>query len=265
MRWCKFICFSLVAGVALVVPGCDAFNPAFLDVLGTDVVSPVGPDSSGHVVVAFRNDTVFDERLLQALVNQGLDPELLLTPELRPRIRLRVLVTFINDQQLDIEFNDGSSTIITPLVDSANFPDLTRPEKTNFVGQCDVARVNIVGLPSIFVPIPFSTIRIDPGDENTPPFRVRVTTQEPEFVALEADQVDELGNSILLRNIGIRELPGPAIGPNCGSVISIVVSGTLRVPFVVNEFGEEVPGSLNTDINALEAAPGRFQIDVGVQ
>lgn len=253
----------------LVSTSCDAFNPAFVEfagnLVGSDALGAIGPDSAGHVAVIFRNDTIFDEALMQALVADGLSPAIFEDPELRPRVRVRVRITYVNNQQLDLEFNDGSTTVLDPDVDPTTFPDLTRAGKTNFVAQCDVARVELMGLPSIFVPIQFSTIRIDPGDENTPPFRVRVTTAPPQFEQLRPDLVDAQGNTTLQRNLDIRDVPGPANQPNCGSVVTIVLSGTLRLPFVVSEFGVEEPGVLNTDINAFEVSPGRYRLIVAVR
>ena len=249
-------------------PGCDAFNPAFVDTFAAITPlapDPIGPNSRGHVVVAFRNDTFFDEQLLQQLVANGLDEELLNDPDARPRVRVRLRITFSNGEQLDTEFNDGSATIIDPRVDASTFPELTRTEQTNLVVQCDVSRVELIVLPSIFVPVFFESIRIDPGDENTAPFRVLLDTTNPRFELLQIDDVDAQGTTILQRNLDIRDVPGPAIGPNCGSVVTITLSGTLRTPFVVNAQGVEVPGALITEANAIASNPGRFRLAVGIQ
>lgn len=254
--------------VAAWAMGCDAFNPAFIDTFATLTPlnpDPIGPSSRGHVVVAFRNDTFFDEQLLQQLVASGLDNALLEDADLRPRVRVRLRITFSNGEQLDTEFNDGSATIIDPRVDAATFPELTRTVQTNLVVQCDVARVELLTLPSIFVPVFFETIQIDPGDENTAPFRVLVDRTNPRFELLEIDDVDAQGTTILQRNLDIRDVPGPAVGPNCGSVVTITLSGTLRTPFVVNAQGIEVPGALVTEANANASSPGRFRLAVGIR
>jgi hypothetical protein len=263
---------SAVAGVlcvSLMVLGCDAFNPAFVDFVGSNFdgvdVTPQGPDSAGHVVIAFRNDTVFDEQMLDSLIAQGLERSLTEGNNVRPRIRMLLNIVFTNDEMIQVEFNDGSASIVDPRVDLATLPELTRGEKNNIVVQCDVARVELMGLPSIFVPIFFETIRIDPGDELTRPFRVQVNSIPPQFQVLRVDDIDNLGNTVLLRNIDIRDLPAPAIGPNCGSVVTISISGTLRSPFVVNEFGALVPGVLNTNGQGIAANPGRFDINVGIR
>ncbi len=268
--WSGFSPLAVLVAVGLCVAlgGCDAFNPAFIDFVGTRDgidVQPQGPPSPGHVVIAFRNDTVFDEALLQSLINAGLDTALTEVEDLRPRVRIQLLITFVNGEQLQIEFNDGSSTIVHPTVDVLNFPDLTRPEQDNIVVQCDVARVELLTLPAVFAPVFFETIRIDPGDENTAPFRVEVNTADPQFVVLRQDDTDQFGNTQLLRNIDIRDRPAPAIGPNCGSVVTITLSGTLRSSFEINEFGLLVPGVLNTDFRAISAYPGRFGITVGIR
>lgn len=258
-----------LAAVTLAVPGCDALNPAFVDFLGNSIapgtVTPIGPPSSGHVVVALRNNTVFDEQLLESLVQNGLDRTLLDDPDLRPRVRMRLRITFTNNESLDVEFNDGSSTIVDPRIDASMFPDLVETPQDNVVVQCDVARVDLLQLPSVFVPAFFETIRINPGDEDQPPFREQVNTAPPQYVRLQVDDVDEFGNTVLQRNIDIRDLPAPAIGPNCGSVVTITMSGTLRLPFEVNEFGAEVPGVLDTNNLALAASPGRYRVVVGIR
>lgn len=258
-----------LVGVFLVVGGCDAFNPAFVDFVGSNFdaipVNPQGPDSRGHVVVAFRNDTVFDEQMLMSLVDRGLDSALTQTEGLRPRVRMLVLITFTTGEQILVEFNDGSATILDPSEDASNFPDLIQTQQDNIVVQCDVARVELVGLPSIFVPVQFETIRIETGDLNTQPFRVQVSTTPPGFVTLRVDDVDAFGNTTVRRNVDIRDRPAPAIGPNCGSVVTITLAGTLRVPFERNEFDMNVPGVLDTNNAALAASPGRFSIIVGIR
>lgn len=259
----------LALALCVALPGCDALNPAFIDFVGTNfdgiTVQPQGPTSPGHVVIAFRNDTVFDEALLQSLINAGLDPALTELENLRPRIRILVRITFVNGEQLQLEFNDGSSTIVHPAVNVLNFPDLTRTERNNVVVQCDVARVELITLPSVFVPIFFETLRIDPGDENTAPFRVQLNTAPPQFVALREDDTDQFGNTLILRNIDIRDRPAPAVGPNCGSVVTITIAGTLRAPFEINEFGLLVPGVLTTNFRGIAAHPGRFSINIGIR
>jgi len=257
--------FGVLTGLALALPCCDAFNPAFVDVLGPGVASPRGPDSSGHVVIAFRNDTIFDERVLQDLVDAGLNRDLLDTPNLRPRVRMLLQITFLNRETLQVEFNDGSSTIIDPSINASEFPDLTRTQQNNLVVQCDVARVDLLGLPSIFVPEFFEFTRIDPGDANTRPFRVRTRVDPPQFAVLQRDTVDQLGNTMVLRNIGVRDAPAPAIAPNCGSVVTITMSGTLTLPTERNAFGEDTVGALITDTARIDASPGQFRINVGIR
>lgn len=244
---------------------CDAFNPAFLDVLGPSVVSPRGPDSAGHVVIAFRNDATFDERILDSLVADGLDPSLLADATLRPRVRMLLRITFVDQNTLDVEFNDGSSTVIHPNVDPRDFPDLLQTPQNNLVVQCDVARVDLLTLPSVFVPDFFEITRIDPGDENTAPFRVREQIVQPQFEQLLLDTVDQFGNTVVLRNINTRDAPAPAISPNCGSVVTLTLSGQLSLPFERNAFGDDVAGVLVTDLARIAASPGRFRLTVGIR
>ncbi|NOS99552.1 MAG: hypothetical protein HOP29_02880 [Phycisphaerales bacterium] len=256
--------FASMAGV-VAFTACDAFNPAFLDVLGPSVVAPRGPDSAGHVVIAFRNDATFDERVLDSLVAAGLDEALLTDQTLRPRVRLLLRITFVDQNTLDVEFNDGSSTVIDPLVDPRDFPDLLQTPQNNLVVQCDVARVDLLTLPSVFVPTAFEITRIDPGDENTPPFRVRNQIIPAQFEQLQLDTVDQFGNTVVLRNINTRDAPAPAISPNCGSVVTLTLSGQLSLPFERNFVGVDLPGVLITDLARLAASPGRFRLTVGIR
>jgi hypothetical protein len=244
----------------------SALNPAVVDLLGEGIAgAPIGPPSSGHVVVAFRNDTVFDEQLLRFMVNEGLDPALLDGPDVRPRVAVRVRITFRNDETLDVEFIDGSSTIIDSTVDVANFPDLTRGEQDNLVVQCDVARVEMLALPRVFVPVAFEDLAIDPGDANAAPFTRLVNRVAPQFELLQIDDVDNDGNTILQQNLDIRDVPGPAIAPNCGSVVTITLSGILRLPFAVNATNALVPAVFDTEVNQRATIPGRYRITVAIR
>jgi len=261
-----YLAVAGVAGLVSILSACgDALNPAFLDVLGAGVVSPRGPTSAGHVVVALRNDAIFDERVLQNLVSAGLDSVLLDDPALRPRMRMLLLITFVNGNTMQVQFDDGAANIVHPESDQTIVADLSRPQQNNVVVQCDVARVELVSLPEVFVPDFFETTRIDPGDENTPPFPVRVAVTPPNYQRLQLDTVDQFGTITTLRNIDIRDAPAPAVGPNCGSVVTILFSGTLSLPFQVNSAGSDVPGALVTNLAAINASPGRFQINVGIR
>ncbi len=269
--WWQRLMFAC-AGVFCLALGCDtaiirsALNPAFVDVIGPGIAGqPTGPTSPGHVVVAFRNDTVFDEQLLAFLVQDGLDPTLLDDAELRPRVAVRVRITFPDNETLDVEFVDGSSTIVSAEVDISQFPDLVRNQQDNLVVQCDVVRVELVELPRVFVPSVFETLTVDPGDENSAPFTRLVNRVQPQFEQLERDDVDQNGNTLLQRNLDIRDVPGPAIGPNCGSVVTIVLSGTMRLPFEVNAQNQLVPGVFDFDIEGRATSPGRYQLNVGIR
>ncbi len=268
--WWHRLMFASAALFALML-GCDnailrsALNPGFVDVVGPGIAGqPTGPTSPGHVVVAFRNDTVFDEQLLNFLVQEGLDPILLDDPEARPRVAVRVRLSFPNDEELEVEFVDGSSTIVSPEVDITQFPDLTRNEQDNLVVQCDVVQVELVELPRIFVPSPLEILELDENEFGRA-FPVLVDTIPPQFELLERDEVDQNGNTTLQRNFDIRDVPGPAIGPNCGSVVTIVLSGTLRLPFRVNADNELVPAYFDTEMREIATVPGRYQLIVGIR
>ncbi len=253
-------------GMTLVFFSCgDALNPAFIDILPRGIADPQGPGSSGHVVVALRNDAIFDDRVLAFLLNEGLDEELLEDPRLRPMVRMLVNITFANGNTTQVQFLDGSNQVVDPEASELTRQELQRTQQDNLVVQCDVSRVELVDLPEVFVPVFFETTRINPGDENTPQFRERVNVVPPQYERLEIDTVDEFGTTIVQRNIDIRDAPAPAVGPNCGSVVTITFAGTLSVPFEINFAGDDVPGVLNTDFTARERSPGRFEVRVGIR
>lgn len=260
--------------LALAMPAlsaCDVLNPRFVDYVSGSFnvpVQPLGPTSRGPVVIAFRNDMVFDEQLLDYLVAQGMDPTLLDDPNLRPRVRIAFRITLANGNQATIEFNDGSSTILDPQFgDAANFPALIRTEQDNLVLQCDVARVELAALPSVFIPVEIQVIGINRpalGGANVR-LNLEILPGTPGFQALRADDPVVEGTIPIPRNFDIRDLPAPADGPSCGSVVTFVMTGTVRVHFDINEFGALVPGWLITDRGVIAAHPGRFKIAVQVK
>jgi hypothetical protein len=82
----------------------------------------------------------------------------------------------------------------------------------------------------------------------------------PGFRALEVDEVDDRLNTVVTRNIGIRDQPGPVIDVVCGSVVAFILEGTLEVPFVQDENGALVPGYLDTDTASEATIPGRYRV-----
>lgn len=257
----RFAVMAVLSATFGFMLSCDALNPSLLSALG---LPTVGPSSSGHVAIVFRNDTTFDAELVQFLRDIGVADELLDDRDLRPLVRFVVRVTFVNGEQLDVVFQDGS-TVVDPRFDPATLPDLTRDQLRNVVVQCDVARVEVLETTlDLFVPVFFEVTRIDPGDENTPPFRVRVSTTPPRFERLERDEIDQRGLLILQRNFDVRDAPAPTF-PLCGSAVVMTLSGSLRLSFETNAFGERIPGLLNTNIIELATSPGRFQMLVSLR
>ncbi|MCH7527048.1 MAG: hypothetical protein IID39_06405 [Planctomycetes bacterium] len=249
---------------------CDALSPSFLSAVG---LPTVGPSSSGHVVVVFRNDTKFDAELVQFLRDIGVADELLDDPDLRPLVRFVVQITFVNGQRLDVEFQDGSTKVIDPRFDPTTFPDLTRDQLRNLVVQCDVARVEVIETTlEIFVPVFFKTFRDETEEGLAGEFRrILVNTLQPHFQVLQRDDVDQRGNVVLQRNLDIRDVPAPA-EPLCGSVVALTLSGALRVPFIDPAEAREptdpagaVPGVLQIDLAAVAETPGRFQMLVSLR
>jgi hypothetical protein len=104
--------------------------------------------------------------------------------------------------------------------------------------------------------------------------RTLVSTDNPQFRPILPDEVDENLNVVLARNYGVREAPAPALNITCGSMVGIVLSGTVGTPFTAPEDNPEddfvaeqstVPGFVDTDITAEASIPGRFEFLVVVQ
>jgi hypothetical protein len=248
--------------------GCDALNPAFVEVVLPEETQAQRTTENvrGHVPVFFINRTQFDGQLLDYLSSIGVvDPA---AADVRARVRLLVNVQFINGVTLQFEFMDGSQ-VVQGSVDiggETQFvgtlpPDLLEPELINQVVQCDVTRVEVVsGAIEVFVPVFLKEIRIEPGGEGTDPTRQLEQVIPPAFRALQVDDVDERLNVVVTRNIGIRDQPGPVIDVVCGSVVAFILEGTLEVPFVQDENGALVPGYLDTDEPSEATIPGRYRV-----
>ena len=101
----------MLAFACLFIAGCDAFNPAFLSLVAPDSNAFTSlPNAPGHVVIAFVNNAIMDERLIEYLRGPGgVDLSEAELRALRPRIRFRMQVTFQDGTTMPIEFVDGSS------------------------------------------------------------------------------------------------------------------------------------------------------------
>jgi hypothetical protein len=247
---------------------CGAFNPAFVslfDTEGTGAFQSI-PNAPGHVVVTVVNNAEIDERLLTFL-----ESRLVLTDAekraLRPRVRMRVRVTFTDGTFQTIEFITGSPNLVDPAFDAQAFTDLNQNDLDNAVVVCDVASVQIEpgSQIEVFVPVELTAYELIEitgagGDTVGTTFEAR-ERRAPRFRALQVDDIDEDGNTLLQRNIGIRDVPSPVTSAACGSVIPIVISGVLSVPFSITD----EPSFDLADDTTIAGIGGRYEFLVSVQ
>jgi hypothetical protein len=264
----------LLFGSILALSACTAFNPAFVDLLDPTGAQGLATldNAPGHVVIAFVNNAEVDERLLDYLESAE-GGNLVLTDSekrsLRPRMRLRVRVTFTDDSFQIIEFIDGSRNLVDQTFDVQAFPDLNQNDLSNSVVVCDVASVTLepgTGI-DVFVPVNITAYELIAvtsagGVVTSVTFQPRERST-PQFRALQVDQVDEDGNVTLQRNIGVRDVPSPAINPLCGSVVVIAVDGVLSVPFLANV--SSAPSYDREDTATAATIGGRYEFRVSVQ
>ena len=280
--WAKRLLRVGAAVVAMTAPlwgaGCSALNPAFVDTLAfvdqdSIIASSTLENAPGHIPVMLVNNTIFSSELLAFLEREqpGSIPD---DPDLRPRLRFRVTVMFTDGNSTTFEFVDGSQLVQgDPIVGDPDFDlgtlilpsDLTENALTNAVVLCDVALVTIDGLIEMFVPVNLKEIQVEDAGQGTEPTRQLATITLPQFVPLLVDEVDANGTVVTLRNFGVRDIPAPATNLLCGTVVAIVLNGTLTVPFVVDENGETVPGFLDTDVGSQTSIPGRFDLELTLQ
>jgi hypothetical protein len=274
--------------------GCSTamFNDEFVELFdaeGTGQFASVD-NATGHVPVIFVNRLQYSPQLVTYLEALNEERRLSGVPDtvtdlstLRPRVRMRVTVAFENGEIAEYEFIDGDGVFeielreeeeedlgipITP-VD----PNLTANTLSRLVCACDVLAVTILLDPQVFVPVNVRTIRVEVGDlaQQT---RTLVVTDTPQFRPILPDEVDENLNTTLARNYGVREAPAPAIDITCGSMVGIVLSGVVSIPFTRPEDNPEdefiaqrdrVPGFVDTDIPAEASIPGRFEFLISVR
>ncbi len=267
---------ELFTGVAIVaislaaLVGCGSLNPAFVDLVDPTGQSARLDNAPGHVAIQFINNAEVDERLISFLESAD-GGNLVLTPAekraLRPRIRMRVLVTFRNGVQTTFEIVDGSANLIDQNFTAQASPDLNQNDLDNLVVVCDVQSVSIMpGSTDVFVPTALQAYQLvatnTGGVTDVLQFVQRQLTL-PRFQPLQIDQVDEDGNVIVVSNIGIRDQPAPITDPICGSVITITMDGVLRVPFL--DGVDDSPSFDQDDAQAVASIGGRFEFLVGVQ
>ena len=264
-RWLLALCAT-----GMLACACTAFNPAFVNLFSSGGTSGFAtlPNAPGHVVVALANQTEIDERLLSFLA-----PKLNLTDAqkraLRPRIRMRLRVTYIDGTFQTLEFIEGSRNLVDPTFDAQAFPDLNQNDLNNAVVLCDVARVEVEPGTSIEVFIPVELLQYQlvettsVGGGVTSGFQPRGTLL-PQFRTLRTDDVDADGNVTLQRNIGVRDVPSPTPNVICGSVVAITVKGTLAVPFL-DVVSADKPSYDIDDAATVARIGGRFEFIVTVQ
>ncbi|RME40509.1 MAG: hypothetical protein D6788_03195 [Planctomycetota bacterium] len=255
------------------IGGCGALNPGFVGVLdptGATALTTVD-NAPGHVVVLFLNNATVDERLLSFLESAEGGSLSLTEAErrsLRPRMRLRIRITFTDGTFQTIEFIDGSSTLVDPRFSAESVPDLNQNDFSIAVVRCDVASVDLEPNSPIevFIPVPLNVYQLvqttTPGGAVDNEFVLR-NTIPPQFRVLNVDQVDEDGNVILRQNIDVRDVLSPAINPLCGSVVAIVVDGVLSVPFL--DGVDDAPSFDGDDQNTVGSIGGRYEFRVLVQ
>jgi len=266
----------------------SVFNPSFVNVLdssGTGENAGI-QNATGHTPIIFVNKTRFDPQLTNYLgaLNAvqrlgGLAPGSTNLRDLRPRVRLRLRITFDDGNFMIVEFVDGDTVIEVDVRDTTTDeegndqvlpldPTLSEDTLSRVVAACGVARVEVEGDPQVFLPVFVRTIRVDVGDQSGEEVRVLVNTDVPRFWPVLPDEVDADLNVTLLRNYGFREAPAAARNLGCGTGVGIVISGTVKVPFTAPENNpedefiqgrSEVPGFVNTDDAAQASTPGRYE------
>lgn len=258
----------------MLAASCSAVNPAFVDVLVPDGgnIAPID-NAPGHVVIQFVNNAEVNDRLL-GFLESAEGGGLILTPderrELRPRVRIRYLVTFVDGSQTEFEFVDGSQALVSPIFDADSEPDLNQNDLDNVVVLCDVQRVELSpgSAIEVFVPSPIEQYEIVEVENDsgvivgTTPVLREVFL--PQFAPLQVDEIDDDGNVLVRRNIGIRDVPAPVDNLLCGSVVTIVLEGELSVPFLDSE-GINRPSFDQDDESAVGSIGGRYEFIIGVQ
>lgn len=254
----------LLVGTVIWLGSCSAFNPAFVDVVVPGGGGANIDNAPGHVVIQFVNNAEVNERLLSYLESDEGGGLVLTDAEkraLRPRIRMRLLITFTDGNQTTVELIAGSENLISPPFADLAEADLTENELDNAVVLCDVGRVEL--LPGsevdVFIPVPLVGIEFVELEND-----IEATVAEtflPSFRSLEEDIVDVDGNILVRRNIDVREVFTPVNNIICGTVVTIVLEGELAVPFLFDDFP-----SYDVNVpNSVGSIGGRYQFIVGVQ
>lgn len=247
--------------------GCDALNPAFVNVASGGQAIQTIDNAPGYVVVAVVNNTTMDERLISYLGPQ-LDLSEAEIQSLVPRIRLLVDVTFVDGSTQEIEFITGTPNIVEPEFAAQAETDLNQNDLDNTVMLCDVVSVVVDQSAGIEVFIPVEMTRYElvetsgEGGQIVTEFVPRQAIP-PAFETMDVDDIDESGNTILRRNIGIRDTPSPVGQVICGSVVTVLIEGTLTVPFL--DEVSDAPSFDGGDIPTVAGIGGRYSFSVTVR
>ncbi len=263
-------CFLATACFSLF--NCSALNPAFVDLFDTTGQLATIENAPGHLVIAFVNNAEVDEQLLNFLTTSkpeggGVELTNAELRSLRPRIRFRVLIEFVDGSVNTFEFVSGSSKLVDQEFNQQADPDLNENDLEHFVVVCDVAQVSILGNIEVFVPVEIEQWRLVVPELGGNAFFVKDAENSPDglqFIALETDVVDGDQNIILQQNIGIRDAPVPVSGPACGAVIAFVVKGTLSVPFATGVPTDQ-PAVRVDDPQSIASIGGRYEIEVQIR
>ena len=157
MRWTVVCAVSILAG-------CGAFNPAFVSLVAPGAAQTLD-NAPGHVVIGFVNNAEVDERLLAFMESPeggNLDLTDAEKAELRPRMRLRIQITFTDGSVQTIDFITGSSNLVDPRFDALASPDLNQNDLGNVVVLCDVASVQLEpgSQIEVFIPVELTAFQL---------------------------------------------------------------------------------------------------------
>ncbi|MBI1825502.1 MAG: hypothetical protein HYR83_03870 [Planctomycetes bacterium] len=225
------------------------------------------PNAPGHAIIGVVNNAAVDERLVSYLA-----PKLQLSnaeiAALKPRIRMRLRITFIDGTFQTIEYLTGSKNFIDPAFAAQATTDLSQNDFDNAVVQCDVTRVELEPGTNVevFIPVALKQFTLNTST-NAAGGLVTGFTQTaetpPGFLSLRVDDVDADGNVTLARNIGVRDVLSPTPNVLCGSSVMVVVIGTLTVPFLTGV--SQDPSYDVADTPTIAQIGGTYKFLVSVQ
>lgn len=262
VRWGRSLSLVAASGVFSLV-GCGAFNPSFLallDVNGTGQFASI-ENAPGHNVIAFVNNVTINEQLLSFL-ESDLGGGLTFTDEqrrnLRPVIRFRILVNYVDGTQQEIQFQLGSKELVQPEFAGQAAQDLSEPNLDNAVVLCDVLSIDFAQTNPIevYVPVGVQEWELIQATDTTPASLNFVMQVNPQFRTLVQD------TPALRSNFSAREAPFFVPNPQCGAVIAFIAEGELSVPFS----GERPqPSYRDTDVEAQAGIGGRYSFEIAIR